>query len=281
MLIASFDIGIVNLACCIIDDTEQIKYWEIFDISASTNALKCKRMVKLFDEVEIFKNLTTVLLEFQPNFNPKMRVIQGYVSTYFLIRSVDNDSNLQVIDYSPKHKLNCYDGECPDYTHLKSEYSQRKKLGIFHTQQMIVNQPQEMIDKFNISKKKDDYSDSFLQAISYLRYNNQKIFELGKVTLRKPSPKQLKFKKYTRSNLKYLVIEDLQKCMTLDNGVNLETFLQEWIEKRDGVKKNIVFIYEHDYTIQTIITDLIPEIYLDKGYIYIEPKPKRIKKELK
>lgn len=180
-LIASFDIGTVNLACCVIDNTEKIHYWNVFDISAPTNTLRCKKMVNLFDTVDIFKKVGIVLVEFQPSFNPKARVIEGFVSTYFIIRSIDNFKEIdvtgeirdtKVIVYSPVHKLNCFKGNCPDYSYLKSEYSRRKKLSVFHTNEIIkINQDTWAVDLFKNSKKKDDLADSFLQAISYLRFH--------------------------------------------------------------------------------------------------------------
>jgi hypothetical protein len=279
-LIASFDIGIINLACCIFDTNEIIHYWNIFDISASTSEKRCRNMVRQLNKVEMFKEISTVLIEIQPQFNPKARLIQQYVRDYFLIRSVDFDKDIKVVEYSAVHKLSCYEGECPDYTHLKSEYRQRKKLSIYHCSQIIIRpekiQDQKFIEQFNASKKKDDYADSYLQGLSFIRFRKDKMeksFIIGKVTKRKPSPKQYRYKKFSRANLKYLLIEDLEKCTvseqeTKENDIVIfiDDFIKEWIEKRKGVKNAVLTTYDLEDDPDMLKKDIVPEIYLDRGY---------------
>jgi|688.fasta_scaffold00964_38 hypothetical protein len=279
-LIASFDIGTINLACCIIDNNEKIHYWNVFDISAPTNPLRCKRMVTQFDKVELFKSVEIVLVEFQPSCNPKARIIEGFVSTYFMIRSIDNNLNIKVMVYSPIHKLNCFHGECPDFTYLKSEYTRRKKLSIFHTQEIIKSgiQDEEFVETFQKSKKKDDLSDSFLQAISYIRYK----CEHKEIVSRKPALKQKSIRKYNKANLKYIIIDELQKNETrTSNGVNINNFLENWITNGDGILKNIVLLYEHDYNLEIIKKELIPESYFTSMFnlpVYPTKITKKIKK---
>ena len=287
--IASFDVGIKNLALCVVNTNEKILLWEILDISASSNKLICKNMVKQLDEIDLLKNIDVVLVEQQPRFNNKMRIVQGYLDVYFTIRAIDNGINPKIISYSPKHKLNCYDGETPDYTHLKSQYNQRKKIAVFHTQELIKNtQDVGIIQKFENSKKKDDYSDSYLQSLSYIRYNDDKTKKivLGKVNARSPTKKQIKYKRFSRSNLKYLLVEDLKKCLcdkdrkALGGYVDIQCkkftideFLKEWIKGVDGIKKNILSLYDDyntspdsDYSLETVKKDLVPEIYIKSLY---------------
>jgi hypothetical protein len=294
-LIASFDIGIKNLALCIIDKQENIHHWEVLDISGSTNHVICKRMVTQLDEIKLLENIKTILIEKQPSFNPKMRIVQGYVETYFLIRSLDKNINPKIVNYSAKHKLKCHVCEIPEkITKLKSEYSQRKKISILHTQEIIkIKQTEEIISLFVASKKKDDLADSFLQALSYIRYNEEKSsMVIGKVTLRKPSSKQLKYKRFSRSNLKFLLIEDIKKCLfeTREKNItdftetrksySIDEFLKEWIENSEGIKKNILSIYDPEYEINTVKMDLVPEIYIDKAYtLEFSQKPKKRNKK--
>lgn len=288
-LIASFDIGTINLACCIFDENEKIHYWNIFDITAPTNNERCKKMVLYFNQVEKFKEITDVVIEHQPSFNPKAKVIQGHVTSYFLIKSVEYNKDINVITYSAQHKLNCYDGPCPDYSYLKSEYQQRKKLSIYHCSQIIIRpdfpQEQQYIDLFNSSKKKDDLADSFLQGLSYHRYNKEKMeqkFVTGKVTARRPTPKQYRYKKFSRPNLKFLLVEDLKKCQIKEDETEtqkkkrikkfgekpilIDQFIKEWIEKRKGVKNSILSTYDLEGDPDIVKKDIAPEIYHDKGY---------------
>lgn len=271
-IIASFDIGIKNLGLCVIHkNTEKIFYWTVLDISGSSNVISCKRMVQQLDKIDILKNVDTVLVEKQPSVNAKMRVVQGYVSSYFVIRSIDNNKNVKVLDYSPKHKLGCYDGEIPTYN-IKSEYNIRKKIGIFHTSKLleITKQESKFVDLFNNSKKKDDLADCYLQSLSFIRFNDDKLnqLEIGKVVSRKPTKKQDKYKKYSRSNLKYVITENLK--LNVQNNENeytcdLKEFVSKWVDLKE-IKKNIISIYTHEYTIENIIKDLVPEQYLDKCF---------------
>lgn len=235
MIYASFDVGTVNLAFCIIDENEIIKYWDVINIKSSDPIKTCRLMVEQLDGVELLKQVDQVIVEKQPSCNPKMRVIEGFIVSYFCIRS----KTCGVTSYSPKYKLNCYDGFTPNFN-VKSEYTERKKTGIYHTKHLIVDQDPKFIELFDKSKKKDDLADCYLQALSYIRYKNRNISK--SVVARKPTKKQLKYKKFNICNIKYLINEYLKKQ---DKSTSIEDHIINFI---------IDYNIEEEYNLEKLIT---------------------------
>jgi len=177
MRILSFDVGIVNLAYCIFcTNTLKIIKWEI--ISLENTKDHCKLHVLLIKQLdikfkEIINTIDIVLIEKQPSFNPKMRIIAGCLQSYFFIRGIvdSHEKPIKTIKFfSPKHKLKCFNGtELVISSGSNSKYSQTKKLGIVicRNKLMEYSETEEYKMFFENSKKKDDLADSYLQAITY------------------------------------------------------------------------------------------------------------------
>ena len=138
-----------------------------------------------------------------------MRVIEALLQSYFVIKGLANkeSSVSKVTIYSAKHKL----GNIPSLRG-KANYSERKKLAVRRCKSYIetTNQTNEMKDKFDKSKKKDDLADTLLQALAYL---GDPVLETedteisnSKISARKPSAKQEK-RGYSKNNLKYFFKE--------------------------------------------------------------------------
>ena len=115
---------------------------------------------------------------------------------------------------------------------------------------MIKDECKVIKEIYNVSKKKDDLADSYLQAISYLRYSLQK--KTGKIVARKPTSRQLKYHKFSKSNLKYLGLEIINKPKVKDIshffGKEEKTkrqLLEEWINADKWIKKNFYKNYEN------------------------------------
>lgn len=222
MKLLSFDVGIKNLAYCIFDSQSQkIQNWNIIDITAKKNDNACAHMVNLLDNYPELLDNDIVLIEKQPSRNNKMRIIEGLLNAYFVIKGITNKESAisKVIVYSAKHKLG------KDTFRGKSNYTQRKKLGVFRTEAFLKEYPQtdEFHDMFLNSKKKDDLADSLLQALSYINLDincDTKTFtENEKVISRKPSKKQER-SRYSKCNLKYILNEYIKDSKSKEYILN-------------------------------------------------------------
>lgn len=184
MRILSFDVGIINLAYCIWDtNTCKVVHWEVITLENCRDNSKVQiNLIKSLDQrKDQLLNVDVVLIEKQPSFNPKMRIISGCLQTYFYIRGmVDQTPETQcikeIVIFSPKHKLKCYTG--PDLvieSKAKTKYSQTKKMGILIAKEKMneFDELQTWIKFFDSHKKKDDLADCYLQAITYSMFKNK------------------------------------------------------------------------------------------------------------
>ena len=249
MKILSFDVGIKNLAYCIYDSSlNDILFWNIIDITSSRIDNACAHMVNLLDTYSELLDNDIVLIEKQPSKNNKMRIIEGLLNAYFVIKGLTNkDSTIsKVLVYSAKHKLG------KDTFRGKSNYSQRKKLGIFRTEAFLrqYKQTEDIHHLFLNSKKKDDLADSLLQALSYINLNidcDTKSFSANeKIISRKPSKKQER-SRYSKCNLKYLLTqytkENNSKEYILDqisNNTKISSAIKYWYTSSEEAYNKLV-----------------------------------------
>jgi len=202
MKILSFDVGIINLAYCIFDsESSKIYHWEIITLQNHNdyNKIYINLINELDNRPHLINNIHTVLIEKQPSFNPKMRIIAGCLQTYFIIRGiVDSKPPGQAIKdvkfFNPKHKLKCYNGpEIFIDSKAKGKYARTKKTGIAicETKLKEYSESPANIKLFNESKKKDDLSDCYLQALTYSMFEKLIDSSLvkGKVKLAKHNNK--------------------------------------------------------------------------------------------
>ena len=120
---------------------------------------------ELFNKYDL-STIDQIILENQisPLAN-RMKTIQGMVSQYFIDC---NNYNIQFISAINKLKL-FVNKENKENKEKKITYSERKKLSIFYTKQLL--EEKNMGDELNFftkHSKKDDLADCFLQGIYYL-----------------------------------------------------------------------------------------------------------------
>ena len=217
----SFDVGIKNLAYCILTPEKEIIDWGILNLNKNpicdvTLRKKCekqatykvkdsdieycctshkgkfnkKQLKKLnsnYDLFEISKNcienlknfdlssIKTVLIENQPALkNPTMKSIQMIIYTFFIMEGVLNKQSSieEVFMVNARNKLKVYKGPfviCPFNDDKKNKYKKNKYLSIKYTEKMIEDEDDEIKEIFNVSKKKDDLADAYLQGIYWIK----------------------------------------------------------------------------------------------------------------
>ena len=196
MIYISFDIGVKNLALCILKKTDKIEIldWRIISIADSKKELKgiddiSERIYHEMDNIVGFikeneyEKIDYVLIENQPsNLNGIMKTIQHIIYNYFsLIKHWDNEVDNVVLvnaslktkthDYTPDIKLSD-DISCVKNSRnfKKNKYQYNKKLSVAICENYIKNNSN-LSEIFKNNKKKDDLSDACLQAVSYIRTN--------------------------------------------------------------------------------------------------------------
>ena len=155
-----------DLVSLITDFAKENCYEELVKTSASdVDLITIGKNIKLkFDSLFLEEtNIDYVIIENQisPIAN-RMKTIQGQIVQYFIMSGI-NVANIEFISASNKLK----EFETDD----KTEYKDRKKLGIVKTQETLQHNENfsNMLDYFNTHKKKDDLADSFLQGLWFIK----------------------------------------------------------------------------------------------------------------
>ena len=223
MKVISIDVGIKNLSYVILKDAKIID-WAILNIEPKKNESLCENMVYTLDKhLDKFVSCDHVVIEKQPSRNNKMRIVEGLLNAYFVIKGkcVSSSSINKVITFSAKHKLNDHIKKVKNFVG-KGGYTARKKLSVEFTAQFLTEHDQEewVHTTFNSSKKKDDLADCLLQGLKYLDIDitndavamnivnvvNEK--QNSKVISRKPTDGQMKKKAgLSKSNIKWYITE--------------------------------------------------------------------------
>ena len=284
MKILSFDVGIINLACCIFDsDTSKLLHWEVITLDGETNYNKLYiNLINQLDSREILiRDIDVVLIEKQPSFNPKMRIIAGCLQTYFIIRGiVDSDHKIKSVEFfSPKNKLKCYSGpELVIDSKCKSKYSKTKKMGVLICREKLneYSETNAMVSLFEQSKKKDDLADCYLQAITYcifkklIRLNT--ILKLTPIPEKAPSKAQVKvqIKNYLDARVvpgKYSAVD----LLNFKNNTLNHPALSIFNDMGSNIKDNVVIKFDTSFpmnyeSLNKIFEELNMKNYLNKIY---------------
>ena len=195
MIYVSFDIGVKNLALCIINKDDltnklQIIEWRIIALAESKKEIKgiediSERIYIEMDNIigELKENniniIDYVLIENQPsNLNGIMKNIQHNIYGYFsLIKYWDKDvNNVILINASLKTKHHNYiinieknSNDPKNKKGFRREKYKSNKLMSIELCKEYIKDDERLKNIFNKNNKKDDLSDACLQAISYIR----------------------------------------------------------------------------------------------------------------
>lgn len=200
-MLLSIDCGIKNLAMCLIDpSTRRIHQWDVSGVPPlhADGVFPC--LVRHLNERPWVLGAHTVLIEKQPDRNRGMKAVENLLHAYFLTKDPDRP----VVIWDARHKV-------PDVAGAgKARYAQRKKASIERARKFIeaTDVNRDWILFFDNHKKKDDLSDTVMQALSYIDKrpvpDQNTPSKPKKVTPRKPTDNQVRTK-YSKANLAYLV----------------------------------------------------------------------------
>ena len=206
MIYISFDIGVKNLALCILkyEDTITILDWKIITLAETKKDAKNINDLSeiIYMEMDsIIGNLRDagydiidfVLIENQPsNLNGVMKTVQHIIYSYYnLLKYWDGlVKNVVLVNASLKLKNHTYQpisvvkNENCKKNFRRDKYKNNKQNSIEICREYIKRDPF-LLELFNSNKKKDDLSDSCLQTVSYIRNDikGNKLTKLEEITL--------------------------------------------------------------------------------------------------
>ena len=277
MKILSFDVGIINLAYCIFDsETNKILKWGIIDLkvhnfSATVPSGRASiaqaandihiTLIKCLDSLSILLDVDYVVIEKQPSFNPKMRIIGGCLQSYFYIRGIVDKTSEKITSiefFSPKHKLKCYTG--PKLTiksKAKSKYTQTKKMGILIAQAKLdeFNEIHEFKQLFQTSKKQDDLADCYLQAITFCLFKKFKKINQNEVVNQNQIVNQNQNE----------VVNQIPKTVTVTKlltKAQIKRQLKEYFDKQVNQNELQKNLQETEYNLQKLLESIDPFLKL-------------------
>ena len=190
MIYISFDIGIKNLALCILKNENGKIYiidWRVIELAEKKKGVNLENIKEILyyelDNImgsieEINSKIEYVLIENQPsNLNGIMKTIQLLIYSYFsLLNHWDKLSiNVLLINASLKLQYHNYkplplvkiDNNRTKKEQKRDKYRNNKNDAIEITKKYI-EKDEKLSNIFKQHKKKDDLADSFLQILSFL-----------------------------------------------------------------------------------------------------------------
>lgn len=200
-MILSIDVGIKNLAMCLIDPTTlHIEQWDVSGVPPEHEDGLFACLNRHLNERPWILDARTVLIEKQPGQNKRMKSVEHFLHAYCIIRN----TVAETIIYDARHKV-------PDCAGSGRErYKQRKAMSVTRCKDFLdeTDTNKEWREHFRASKKKDDLADTVLQALSFIRRSPATTTPVKKtttvITPRRPTENQ-KETKYSKSNLMWLL----------------------------------------------------------------------------
>jgi hypothetical protein len=163
-MLISFDVGIKNLAYCIIDYTDRninIIDWQVVTIEGKDIYEHSQSLFDILQKISDSHTISTALIENQPcNKNPKMKSIQMMIFSFFVLK------DMKVYMISAVNKLKVKKNPVPTE---KLTYSQKKKKSV---ELALMYTDDTYSDVLKTSKKKDDLADCYLQGVFWLEKND-------------------------------------------------------------------------------------------------------------
>ena len=181
--IIGFDIGIKNLAFCIVetavdDDTKiEIKHIEKIDLGCNKNDYKkiTERTISSLEEI-LYEKLDhdgRIIVLIESQMTAVMKCIQTIINVFFKIHAKYMSLDIQTHSVSPKLKLNLISKYDLEYERLQcdqsTQYKQNKIDAIRFGEWLLENKyiNESVLKRSQNSKKFDDEMDAFLMCIYF------------------------------------------------------------------------------------------------------------------
>ena len=185
-VIISFDIGIKNLACCVLTKPEnksertiKVPLWFIISLTApkekapGLNELSLRLYAELDELVATIgedRHIDTVLIENQPSrINGTMKTVQTLIFSYFQLRKHWEGRVSNVVLVSAKGKLAGHDWCEKDIPSTDKTGYELNKWKAVQIADKYIADDEKLRSIMSSYNKKDDMSDSLLQCIAWLR----------------------------------------------------------------------------------------------------------------
>jgi len=181
--VVSFDIGIKNLAYCIVekaaDGVVDIKHLEKVDLGCRKNETQkiIDATIALMDDIMFTKLDTTlpVVVLIESQMTSIMKCIQNVINTYFKVVARYQSADITTKFVSAKHKLNLIASYSKEYTPpddklCGTKYQQNKKDSVDFGRWLLANKYKNevLLTRLNASKKVDDEYDVLLMCVYYV-----------------------------------------------------------------------------------------------------------------
>lgn len=232
-MLLSIDVGIKNLAMCMIDDTtKEIMYWDVSGVPPEhSDGLFTSLRIHLDSKPWVI-TANTILIEKQPDKNRKMKTVENFLQAYFVIKC----PNSETIIYDARHKI-------PDVVGPgKAQYRKRKNTSIARCQEFIKDDiNSHWLVTFAQSKKKDDLADTVMQALSFINRKEvpKKVTKTNKdeISPRKPTENQTNTK-YSKSNLAWFIKNSEKSKLEKDKRFmkDLHRYYRTFEECQENIK---------------------------------------------
>ena len=218
----SFDIGIKNLAMCILEKTEDeihVLDWRIITLAEKKKDIKgvddiSERIYMELDNVIGFLNgkgiddIDYVLIENQPsNLNGMMKSIQYIIYCYFSLlkywdKVVENvvlvnaGLKTKTHDYKPdvQVKMDATPKTAKNIKGFRNDKYKMNKQTSIEICKNYIKDDETLCDIFDNNKKKDDLCDACLQAVAYIRTNATNVTNVTNVCVDKMKYNKVSFK---------------------------------------------------------------------------------------
>lgn len=199
------DVGRKNMGICEYDGgTRTITRWAVLDVKKGSAPDIHGVLTEYFGA----SPAVTVVIERQLPRAKCMCRIQHFVEMWHVVRgdrvyTQDAKRKLEFL-----HGAGWWTGSESAGTFDDSTYARRKKTAVTATREFVKTQPDEVVEVFKKSKKKDDLADSLLHVLAFVGSKTPSVKIEQKpaiVRARKPTVHQEQTKRYTPANLKYLL----------------------------------------------------------------------------